>query len=105
MEEIAADTLPLGSVEEISSMQLMVQLCNADMLVMVSDGVTDALGEFGISRLKNLLAKTNYVNPKELSDYLLKCAIGSQGGHIRDDMTVLAMYINQNNNLSNNKIG
>ncbi len=105
VEEIAADTLPLGSVEEISSMQLMVQLCNADMLVMVSDGVTDALGEFGISRLKNLLAKTNYVNPKELSDYLLKCAIGSQGGHIRDDMTVLAMYINQNNNLSNNKIG
>lgn len=104
VEEIAADTLPLGSVEDINSMQLMVQLCNADMLVMVSDGVTDAFGEFGARRLKEIIAKTNYVNPKELSDYLLKCAIGSQGGHIRDDMTVLAMYINQSNNLPDDKI-
>lgn len=105
VEEIAADTLPLGSVEEINSMQLIVQLCNADMLVMVSDGVTDAFGEFGVKRLKDIIAKTNYVNPKELSDYLLKCAIGSQGGHIRDDMTVLAMYINQSNSLSDDEIG
>lgn len=105
VEEIASDTLPLGSVEEINAMQLMVQLRNADMLVMVSDGVTDAFGEFGIRRLKDIIAKTNYVNPKELSDYLLKCAIGCQGGRIRDDMTVIAMYINQSNELSDSEIG
>ncbi len=96
VEEIASDTLPLGSVEAFGSMQLMVQLRNADLLVMVSDGVTDAFGEFGTRRLKDILAKANYVNPKELSDYVLKCAIGCQGGHIRDDMTVLVMYLNQN---------
>ncbi len=97
VEEIATDTLPLGSVEEINSMQLMIQLCDADMLLMVSDGVVDAFGEFGIRRIKDIIAKTNYVNPKEFSDYLLKCAIGCQGGHIRDDMTVVAMYINKSN--------
>lgn len=95
VEELSADTLPLGSVEEIDTMQLMVQLCDADMLVMVSDGVTDAFAEFGEGRLREVIAKTSYVNPKELADYLLKCAIGCQGGRIRDDMTVLAMYINQ----------
>ena len=100
VEEITSDSLPLGSVEENNAMQLMIQLRNADMLVMVSDGVTDAFGEFGTKRLKDIIAKTNYVNPKELSDYLLKCAISGQGGHIRDDMTVLAMYINQSSNLS-----
>lgn len=95
VEEITADTLPLGSVEEINSMQIMMQLCDADMLIMVSDGVTDAFGEFGARRLRNIIAKTNYVNPKEFADHLLKCAISCQGGHIRDDMTVLAMYINK----------
>ena len=100
VEEIAADTLPLGSVEEINTMQLMVQLCNADMLIMVSDGVTDAFGEFGARRMQDIIAKTNYVNPKELSDYLLKCAIGCQGGHIRDDMTVLAMFLNLSNDFA-----
>ncbi|MDE7205564.1 MAG: SpoIIE family protein phosphatase [Lachnospiraceae bacterium] len=105
VEEIVSDTLPLGSVEEINAMQLMVQLRNADMLVMVSDGVTDAFGEFGTRRLKDIIAKTNYVNPKELSDHLLKCAIGCQGGHIRDDMTVLAMYINQSNDFTIGEMG
>lgn len=100
VEEISADTLPLGSVEDINSMQMMVQLRNTDMLIMVSDGVTDAFGEFGAGRMKDIIAKTNYVNPKELSDYLLKCAIGCQGGRIRDDMTVLAMYINQSNDFA-----
>lgn len=95
VEELSADTLPLGSVEEIDTMQLMIELCDADMLVMVSDGVTDAFAEFGEGRLSEVIAKTSYINPKELTDYLLKCAIGCQGGRIRDDMTVLAMYINQ----------
>lgn len=95
VEEIAADTLPLGSVEEISSMQLMLQLRDGDMLVMVSDGITDAFGEAGTRQLRDTIAKIGYVNPKEFADCLLKRAIGCQGGHIRDDMTVLAMYINK----------
>lgn len=96
VEEISADTLPLGGMEEQNSMQLSVQLFDADMLIMVSDGVTDAFEEAGTRRLKDIIAKLTFVNPKEFADHLLQYAISCQGGHIRDDMTVLAMYINSN---------
>lgn len=95
VEEISFDTLPLGGTDEIDSMQFSVPLYDSDMLIMVSDGVVDAFGEFGARHLKDVIAKIKFINPKEFADYLIKCAIRCQGGHIRDDMTVLAMYINQ----------
>ena len=95
VEEISFDTLPLGGTDEIDSMQFSVPLYDTDMLIMVSDGVVDAFGEFGARHLKEVIAKIKFINPKEFADYLIKCAIRCQGGHIRDDMTVLAMYINQ----------
>lgn len=95
VEEISFDTLPLGGTDEIDSMQFSVPLYDTDMLIMVSDGVVDAFGEFGARHLKDVIAKIKFINPKEFADYLIKCAIRCQGGHIRDDMTVLAMYINQ----------
>lgn len=100
VEEISADTLPLGGIEEQDSMQLSVRLSDADMLIMVSDGVTDAFEEMGAKRLKEIIAKLTFVNPKEFADYILQYAISCQGGHIRDDMTVLAMYINGNSDKS-----
>lgn len=95
VEEISFDTLPLGGTDEIDSMQLSVPLYDSDLLIMVSDGVIDAFGEFGARRLKEVIAKTSVVNPKEFAEYLIQCAISCQGGHIRDDMTALVMYINQ----------
>lgn len=95
VEEISFDTLPLGGTDEIDSMQFSVPLHDSDMLIMVSDGVVDAFGEFGTRNLKDVIAKIKFINPKEFADYLIKCAIHCQEGHIRDDMTVLAMYINQ----------
>ncbi len=95
VEEISFDTLPLGGTDEIDSMQFSLPLHDSDMLIMVSDGVVDAFGEFGARNLKDVIAKIKFINPKEFADYLIKCAIHCQEGHIRDDMTVLAMYINQ----------
>lgn len=95
VEEISFDTLPLGGTDEIDSMQFSMPLYDSDMLIMVSDGVIDAFGEFGARHLRDVIAKTGFVNPKEFAEHLIKRAISCQGGHIRDDMTVLAMYINQ----------
>ncbi len=95
VQEISADSLPLGSVEEINTLQQCVQLYDSDMLVMVSDGVEDAFDGLGGDGLKGVIARTSFVNPRELADFLLQYAINSQGGHIRDDMTVLAMYIRE----------
>lgn len=90
VEEIASDMLPLGSLMELSPMTQTFSLMDGDMIIMMSDGVTDCFeDEQGNSRLQSIIAKSNIVNPRELSDYLLQYAINCQGGRIRDDMTIL----------------
>lgn len=90
IQEIACDSLPLGSFTELSPMTQSIQLMDGDMLIMMSDGVLDCFeSENGYNRMKDVLARYNTANPKELSDYLLQYAINCQGGRIKDDMTIL----------------
>lgn len=90
IQEITCDSLPLGSFTEISPMTQSIQLMDGDMLIMMSDGVLDCFeSENGYNRMKDILARYDTANPKELSDYLLQYAINCQGGRIKDDMTIL----------------
>lgn len=90
IQEIACDSLPLGSFTEISPMTQSVQLMDGDMVVMMSDGALDCFeSENGYNRMRDILARYDTANPKELSDYLLQYAINCQGGRIKDDMTIL----------------
>ena len=41
VEEISSDTLPLGSMEELSPVTQGVKLVDGDMIIMMSDGITD----------------------------------------------------------------
>ncbi len=96
IEEIAADTLPLGSMENLSPMTQSLKLMNEDMLIMISDGISDAFGEEGADKIEAAILKCETLNPKQMSDYLLQCAINAQGGRIKDDMTVMAVSIRDN---------
>lgn len=90
VEEIASDMLPLGSLMELSPMTQAFSLMDGDMIIMMSDGVTDCFeDEQGNGRLRDIIARCNIINPREFSDYLLQYAINCQGGRIRDDMTIL----------------
>ena len=94
VEEITSDMLPLGSLMEISPMTQGITLMDGDMLIMMSDGVTDCFeNEKGSKRLQDIIAQHDSVNPREMSDYLLQYAINCQGGRIRDDMTILVAGI------------
>lgn len=93
VDEVSADTLPLGSIEDLCPMTQAVRLADTDMLVMVSDGISDAFENESPGRLREIIEKSKTFNPKELSDYILQHAINCQGGRIRDDMTVLACTI------------
>ncbi len=90
---MAADTLPLGSMDELSPITQSVRLADTDMLIMVSDGVSDAIDDAAVGRLRELISRSPIQNPKEMADYLLRSAISSQGGRIRDDMTVLTCCV------------
>lgn len=93
VDEVSSDTLPLGSMEELGPMTQGIRLSDTDMLIMVSDGVSDAVDGESAGKLKEIIARSSIVNPKEMTDYILQYAINSQGGRIRDDMTVLACMI------------
>lgn len=93
VDEISADTLPLGSMEELSPITQSVRLGDTDMLIMVSDGIVDAVEGEADGILQQIIMQNNMSNPKEMSDYILQYAINCQGGRIRDDMTVLACMI------------
>lgn len=93
VDEVAADTLPLGSIDELCPITQSVRLADTDMLIMVSDGVSDAIEDDAAGRLREIISRSPTQNPKEMADYLLRYAISSQGGRIRDDMTVLTCCI------------
>lgn len=91
VEEITSDMLPLGSLTELCPLTQSVSLQGGDMIIMMSDGVTDCYEDTkGNSSLKDVIARCDIRNPREMSDYLLQRAISSQAGRIRDDMTILA---------------
>lgn len=90
VREITSDMLPLGSLMEQSPMSQSLTLMDGDMIIMMSDGVSDCFeDERGNSRLCEIIARNQTRNPREMSDYLLRYAINCQGGRIRDDMTIL----------------
>lgn len=93
VDEVASDTLPLGSMEELGQVTQTVRLSDADMLIMVSDGITDAVEGESAGKMREIIGKSGILNPKEMSEHILRCAINAQGGRIRDDMTVLACVI------------
>lgn len=94
VREIASDMLPLGSLMELSPISHSLSLMDGDMIIMMSDGVTDCFEDAcGNSRLLNIIAGNHTINPREMSDYLLQYAINCQGGRIRDDMTILVAGI------------
>lgn len=93
VDEIAADTLPLGSLDTLCPITQSVKLADTDMLIMVSDGISDAIDSDAAGRLREMISRSPIENPKEMADYLLRYAISSQGGRIRDDMTVLACCV------------
>ncbi len=97
VDEIASDTLPLGAFSDINAMTHTLQLMDGDVLIMLSDGVTDCFeGVEGMNCLREVIVHMNLVNPKEIANYLLRYAVNYQGGRIRDDMTILVLGLWQN---------
>lgn len=88
---IEGNTLPLGILNELRPAVCSASLNNGDIVLFMSDGISDAFGSSGeiIEFLKTVPAK----NPQSLTDELLKKAIEFSGGIANDDMTALAVRI------------
>ena len=94
VEKISSASLPVGVVQELEIEKSVRQLEDGDFVVMVTDGVLDALpvGEQE-AMLGALIGGTTICNPEELAHYILEQVLELSGEIPADDMTVLAVGI------------
>lgn len=97
VEQLKAGTLPLGIFQQVDIPSIERQLQDGDYLVMVSDGVIDALkGHDYENTLEEVISGIREQNPGEVAEKILRMAIYAGGGHISDDMTVGVIGIWEN---------
>ena len=90
VEAISAEALPAGVLTEASPIMENRELTHGDMIVMVTDGVLDALAPTDKEEsMKTLLSGIKSDNPREIARQILDFAC-QNGGRSMDDMTVLA---------------
>lgn len=94
VDRISSGNLPLGIFQKPDMEAVGRTLMDGDYVVMVSDGVLDALSQgIGEDMLSELIGSTNLENPGEMANAILNFCIHQCRGHIRDDMTVLVIGI------------
>ncbi|MBQ8427480.1 MAG: SpoIIE family protein phosphatase [Clostridia bacterium] len=88
---VEGNSLPIGIVEQLKPSVCSSTLCNGDVILLLSDGISDAFGSSGeiIDFLRTLPAK----NPQTLANQVLEHALELNGGAKKDDMTALAVRI------------
>lgn len=92
VEKIPSISLPLGVFHNLEMNQSQKQLLDGDYIFLFSDGVIDSFwGEEGENFLKELIVQIPYQRPTEMAGYLMKHAISSGKGKIKDDMTILVI--------------
>ncbi len=92
---IEGNSLPLGIINELKPSIATANLNDNDVIVLVTDGVSDAFGSSSevIDYLRSVPAK----NPQTLADGLLSKAVEYNDGEHKDDMTVLAVRVFKRN--------
>ena len=94
-ETIYASSLPAGLVEGIEPDLDMRYMKSGDFLIMVSDGITDALDSTDTNEIFEI-AKDFKGTPKELADSILNRALAVSKGIALDDLTVLVCAVSEN---------
>jgi stage II sporulation protein E len=89
--KIENENLPFASLATEEAKGDLKQIKAGDIIIFVSDGITDA---FKTTReLENFINNSKTINPKELADEILEEAISLDKSLPSDDMTVLVVRI------------
>lgn len=89
-EIISGNSLPMGILEETAPSVFSCNIENKSIVVLCTDGVTEAFTENGLKELINDFAG---INPQELAEHILNTALEAANGRAKDDMTVLTLRI------------
>ena len=94
MQCIRSTSLPIGVVSNLEIDEEKVALQDGDVVIMVTDGVMDALpvGEQEIL-MRMIIEGTQKTSPKEIAQHVLERVLECSGELPMDDMTVLVVGI------------
>ena len=90
---IRSSSLPMGMLNDVDLEVSARKLLHNDIILMITDGVTEAFEGDREGWLTETLRACRYHNPQDVADYILEEAERSAGGAPRDDMTVLAARV------------
>ncbi|SCJ63733.1 Stage II sporulation protein E [uncultured Clostridium sp.] len=94
VEKIVSSTLPIGVVQNIEIDRMKRELSDGDFVIMMTDGVLDALPVGEQEALMSMfIGGTGMNNPKELAHHILEQVLEWTGEEPLDDMTVIAVGI------------
>ncbi len=88
---VEGNSLPLGILSELKPSVCSTNLQNGDMILLISDGISDAFGSS--SEIIDLLRKCPALNPQSLTDEIMNKALELSNGKSNDDMTAVAVRI------------
>lgn len=92
VEEISVGNLPLGIFQSVHTQTVHTRLQDGDYLILMTDGVLDALED---EDCEALMAETikglTERNPQEIAEKLMQLVLCRCGGRILDDMTILVV--------------
>ncbi len=93
VEIISALSMPVGILEDVNAPVIKKGLCEGDVIVMISDGISDTdLGEMKGNGIARVMREYNE-NMQELADAVLKGAREKAYPKPCDDMTVVALKL------------
>lgn len=94
MEHLSSTSLPIGVMNSIEIDSVKRKLENGDFVIMITDGVMDALpvGEQDVI-LETIIQGSRIANPREFAEHVLEQVLNWTGEEPVDDMTVLAIGI------------
>ena len=94
VEEIESNTLPIGVLQDIEIERKEISLESGDFVIMVTDGVMDALPVGRQEELmKTFISEKEIQNPRELAHYVMGKVLEVSGEVPVDDMTILVVGV------------
>ena len=96
MESVSAKTLPVGMVQHMDYDSAVRKLYHGDAVIMVSDGVLEAVPERERERfLTEVIGEDAEQKPQVMAGRILNAALLLQNYEPKDDMTVLVCSISE----------
>ncbi len=88
---IEGASLPIGILDELRPSFLELPVSSGDVLVLMSDGITDAFGSS--VEITEFLSRTKLKNPQNLADSIVETAINLSGGKKCDDLSCVCVRL------------